>query len=197
MIEIAPGLWRWTAPHPDWKPNAPAGSAGDWGRDVGSVLYETVGAAVFFDPLLPPDPDPFWEWADERVAGRPVAVLTTVRWHRRSRSALVERYGASVSRAKKSLPRGVESFVVRGAGETIFWLPERRALIPGDRIIGAPGGEVRLCPESWLPAGITQTELRSHLRPFLDLPIERILVSHGDPVLLNGAAVLARALTGG
>jgi hypothetical protein len=191
---IAPGLSRWTAPHPDWRPNAAPGSPGDWDQQVGSVLFEAADAAVFFDPLLPPDPEPFWAWADERVAGRPVSVLTSVRWHRRSREIFVERYSASVSKAKASLPRGVEAFPLRGAGETIFWLPEPRALISGDRIIGAAGGGVRLCPESWLPGGITQHELRVLLRPLLELPVERILVSHGEPVLKGGTAALARAL---
>jgi hypothetical protein len=197
MMQIAPGLWRWTAPHPDWKPNAAPGSGGDWEQHVGSVLFEGPDAAVFFDPLLPLDADAFWKWADERVAGRPVSVLTTIRWHRRSRSAFVERYEASVSRAKESLPSGVEAFAVRGAGETIFWLPEQRALIPGDRIIGAPDGGLRLCPDSWLrylPVRITQTELRVLLRPLLELPVARVLVSHGEPVLSDGARVLAQAL---
>lgn len=165
---------------------------------MGSVLYEAPGAAVFFDPLLPPDPEPFWEWADDRIAGRPVAVLTTIGWHRRSRDAFVARYAASVSRAESRLPRGVESFVLRGAGETLFWLPERRTLIAGDRILGAPGGGLRLCPESWLrylSSGLTQADLRRLLRPLLDLPIERVLVSHGEPVLSGGAEVLARAVS--
>jgi hypothetical protein len=194
MNEIASGLWRWTAPHPDWRPDAASGSAGDWERDVGSVLYETADAAVFFDPLLPPDRDSFWDWADERVAGRPVSVLTTIRWHRRSRDDLVRRYGASTSRSRKSLPDGVEAFSLRGAGETIFWLPEPRALIPGDRILGAPGGGLRLCPDSWLPARIDRAELRELLVPLLELPVERVLVSHGEPVLRGGRAALERAL---
>lgn len=195
--EIAAGLWRWTAPHPDWRPGAEPGSAADWEQDVGSVLYDTPGAAVFFDPLLPPEPEPFWQWADARVAGRPVAVLTTIGWHRRSRSAFVERYAASVSRAKSSLPSGVESIVLRGAGETLFWLPEHRTLIAGDRILGAPEGGLRLCPESWLrylPSSLTQAGLRELLRPLLELPVERVLVSHGEPVLSGGARALEQAL---
>jgi hypothetical protein len=79
-----------------------------------------------------------------------VIVLTTIRWHRRSRSAVVERYGASSSRAKHSLPEEISPFPVPGAGETMFWLPEHRVLIPGDRILGADEGGLRLCPESWM-----------------------------------------------
>jgi hypothetical protein len=198
MEEIAAGLWRWTAPHPDWRPGAKPDSPADWGQRVGSVLYVTSSAAVFFDPLLPPRAGAFWAGADERVAGRSVAVLTTIGWHRRSRAAFVERYAASVSRARANLPPGVEPFVLRGAGETLFWLPEHHALITGDRIIGDASVGLRLCPESWLrylPSGLTRAGLARLLRPLLDLPIERVLVSHGEPVLAGGAEALRRALT--
>lgn len=115
--EIAPGLWRWTAPHPDWRPGAQRNSPDDWDPLVGCVLYEGSDAAVFIDPLVRADADRFWSWADGRVAGRPVAVLTTLGPHRRSRDQVVRRYAASVSRAKSKLPAGVEPIVLRGAGE--------------------------------------------------------------------------------
>jgi hypothetical protein len=197
LKELRPRLWRWTAPHPDWRPSPP-GSSGDWDRDVGCVLYETDGAAVFFDPLLPPAPARFWRELDRRVRGKErVAVLTTIGWHRRSRDTIVERYGATTSRAKASLPAGVESVPIRGAGETMFWLPEHRALIPGDRILGGERGGLRLCPDSWLeylPSGIKPAQLAELLRPLLDLPIELVLVSHGKPILRRGRASLERAL---
>ena len=124
-------------------------------------------------------------------------MLTTIGFHRRSRDQLAERYGAATSRAKSNLPEGVESFPIRGAGETIFWLAEHRALVPGDRIIGAPGGRLRLCPGSWLrylPSGITLAALAEALRPLLDLEIDRVLPSHGDPVLGRGREALEAAL---
>ena len=197
MDEVAPGLWRWTAPHPDWRPGAAAGSSGDWPHDVGSVLYLTDDAAVFFDPLLPPEPEAFWRFADQHCRGRRVSVLTTIGWHSRSRAELIERYGACRSRAKRSLPAGVESRVIRDAGETIFWLPSAQALIPGDRILGADGGRLQLCPDSWmryLRKPLTQAELRERLRGLLALPIERVLVSHGEPVLSGGGKALAELL---
>jgi hypothetical protein len=77
----------------------------------------------------------------------------------------------------------------------MFWLPEVRALIPGDRILGAPGGRLRLCPESWLFwVKVNRDGLRSLLEPLLELPIERVLVSHGEPVLSDGASALRRCL---
>jgi hypothetical protein len=127
-----------------------------------------------------------------------VSILTTISFHRRSRDELAERYRASTSRAKPNLPLGVESFPLRGAGETIFWLPDARALVPGDRVIGARGGGLRVCPTSWLrylPSRMSSRELKKALRPLLDLPVERVLVSHGDPVLAGGRSALAAALS--
>ncbi|TMK25058.1 MAG: hypothetical protein E6G62_06500 [Actinobacteria bacterium] len=88
-LEIAPGLVRWTAPHPDWDPDAAAGSSADWGQSVGSVLYEQPEVVTLIDPLLPPDGrGEFLRWLDGRVAGRPVSILTTNHWHRRDRAEL-------------------------------------------------------------------------------------------------------------
>lgn len=124
-------------------------------------------------------------------------MLTTLRWHRRSRDAVVRRYGATTSRARRSLPEGVETIPIRGAGETLVWLPQVRALVAGDRIIGDGRGGLRLCPESWLrylASGMTVAGLREALRPLLDLPIELVLPSHGDLVLEDGRRALAKAL---
>ena len=196
MREIAPGLWRWTAAHPAWRPGAERDSPGDWDEFVGSVLYVGRDTAVFIDPLLPREEERFWSWADERVAGRSVVVLTTLLPHRRDREQVAHRYGASTSRVKRDLPFGVESIVLRGARETMFWLPEHRALVPGDRILGAPGGGLMLCPESWLYwVRVDREELRQLLWPLLDLPVERVLVSHGDPVLRGGREALQRCLS--
>ena len=116
--EIASNLWRWTAPHPEWPAKVSPESPDYWPQMVGSVLYTTDESAAFIDPQLPPDPAEFWAWADERVQGRAVHVLTTIHWHRRSRDQVAARYGASTSRAKPNLPWGVES---RGADRRRGW----------------------------------------------------------------------------
>ena len=81
----------------------------------------------------------------------------------------------------------------------MFWLAEHRALVPGDRLVGARGGGLRLCPESWLrylprESRPSRAQLAARIRPLLDLPIERVLVSHGEPILSGGRHALARAL---
>ena len=77
---------------------------------------------------------------------------------------------------------------------TVYWLQEHRALVPGDVILGAEGGGLRLCPPSWLPASVKLGDLAASLRPALELPVVRVLVSHGEPVLRRGREALARAL---
>jgi hypothetical protein len=191
--QIRPGLYRWTAPHPAYEPDPEPDSPADWPEQVGCVAYEAPDALVLIDPLVP---DSLWPALDRLAEGRRVAVLTTIGFHRRSRDAVAERYGASTSRAKKTLPRGVETLPIRRAGETMVWIPEHAALVPGDRILGGDGG-LRLCPDSWLrylPSGMTGAELREALRPLLDLPIELVLVSHGEPVLSGGRDALDQAL---
>jgi hypothetical protein len=143
--------------------------------------------------------EPFWAAMDAIVArdGPRVAVVTTIQWHRRSRAAFVERYGASTSRAKAALPVGVAPVPVRRGGEVMVWLERWRALVPGDRLLGDGAGGLRLCPPSWLrylSTGMTIEDLRAALAPLRDLPVEMVLVSHGEPVLRDGARAIERAL---
>jgi hypothetical protein len=46
----------------------------------------------------------------------------------------------------------------------------------------------------YLGNGLTTAGLRELLRPLLELPVERVLVSHGEPVLRDGHAALRRLL---
>ena len=196
--EIAPGLWRWTAAHPAWRPGAATDSPADWDREVGSILWRSRDHAVFIDALLPDDRASFWRWADKLVAdAHRVLALTTIGFHRRDRDAVAERYSADTSRARAALPEGLEAIPLRGAGEVEFWLPRERTLVAGDRVLGGREGGLRMCPQSWLgylSPPVTLTDLAALLRPLLDLPIERVLVSHGQPVLAGGCAALTEAI---
>ncbi len=195
MREIAPGLHYWSAPHPAWNPEGEPGSPADWPEEVGCTLYQAPGAAVFIDPLVPED---LWPALDELVAGRFVVVLTTIRFHGRSRTAVLERYGGAKIAYNAEMPEGIEARIVDGFQETLYWLPEPRALVPGDLLIGDGEGGVRICPQSWLdgylPDGPGVAELRAALQPLRELPVEHVLLSHWDPVVGRGQAALARAL---
>ncbi len=190
--QIREGLWRWSTGHPEWTADQ------DWPEAIGSVYYEAPESIILVDPLVPADEeDRFWRALDRDVerTGRPVVVLRTVIWHERSAEPVAARYGARIWRgpADGSLPDGVASVPVRSAvGETVFWFPEHRALVPGDVLVG--DGGLRLCPESWLEDGHTLDEVRAELTPALELPVELVLVSHGAPILNDGRSALRSAL---
>lgn len=195
MEELAPGLHRWTARHPDWEPGAEPGSPADWPPEVGSVAYEAPDALVLIDPLVAD-----WAPLDALVerCGRPVVVLTTMRFHGRSRDEVAERYGAELRTHTAGPPAGVRRIPIEGMDESMVHLEAPRALIPGDRLLGDAGG-LRLCPESWLgyidrsaPPG--HAALRAALAPLLELDVELVLTSHGEPVRNDGAAALRAAL---
>jgi hypothetical protein len=193
--ELARGLWYWTGRHPAWTP-ADGGPDG-WDQEVGCYFYEGPDAICLFDPLVPmEDRDRFFEALDRDVqrAGLPVRILLTVDAHRRSVSELVERYGGLAPplppERPSELPVGVD-LAVEAAGELVFWLLEHRALVAGDVIIGrAHGLEV---PRGWLEERYDATV--AALLPLLELPVQRVLVTHGEPVLEDGYEALERALS--
>jgi hypothetical protein len=163
---------------------------------VGSVLYESPGGVTLIDPLLPTEGrEAFLRWLDGRVGSSAVSILTTIRWHHRDREELAARYRSHSKHAWNAVPAGVVPRPLRGAGETMFWLPELATLVAGDRLLGAKDGGLRLCPESWLRRDrVDRHGLAELLRPLLELPVERVLVSHGEPVLTGGRAALAHAI---
>ena len=206
--ELAPGLWRWTALHPGWSPGD------DWEQEVGCVYLETAASVLLIDPLVPGEPaahETFLQRLDADVErnGKPVSILLTVPWHERSAPELADRFGAEVWANERAvgeidsvtnpfapaevLPGGLIGIDAQRAGETLLWLPEQHALVSGDVLLGDGDGGLRVCPESWLD-GITRAELRLALAGLLDLPVELVLVSHGEPVLADGKTALAQAL---
>jgi hypothetical protein len=181
---IAPGLRRWTAYHEEWR------------QDVGCVALDSREGLVLIDPLDPP--------ADLR---RPAHVLVTVYWHSRSshdldaprlwapsRSALpLRRRGVNVTdevRPGDALPAGIEAYASGRASELLYWLPEQQTLVAGDVLLGGP---LRTCPAGWVGKG-GQEAVREALQPVVELPVERVLTSHGESVLEGGRDALASLL---
>jgi glyoxylase-like metal-dependent hydrolase (beta-lactamase superfamily II) len=206
VAKIAPGLWRWTGHHDEWR------------EDVGSVYCETEDGVVLVDPIVPPeDSDRFWRALDRDVGrcGGRVHVLVTVFWHARHAAGMVGRYDARVWAPRSGraaverragvvtdpfaeddqLPGDIEALRTARAAEVVYWIPRHRALVPGDVLLGDGAGGLRMCPESWLPATKTHADLAASLMPLLDLPVERVLVSHGEPVLSGAREALSCALT--
>ena len=192
MQELAPGLRRWTAFHSHWE------------EQVASIAVETRDGEVLIDPLEPPS-----GLAAEHV-------LLTVYWHVRSTSELgaprvwaptrsaqpLRNRGVEVTdpfRAGDELPGGIRAFATARAAEVAFWLPEARAVVVGDVLLGAGAkprptdAPLRLCPERWLGKA-THDDLRASLAPLLELPVELVLPGHGAPVLGGGLDELERVL---
>ena len=194
MIEqVAPGLRRWTAFHDHWE------------EQVASLALETDDGLVLIDPLEPP-----------RELRPPEHVLLTVYWHARSTKDLEARRVWAPSRSAQplrnrgvdvtdafaagdELPGGLDAFQTARVNEVVFWLPDQRAVAVGDVLLGAGAkpqatdDPLRLCPERWLGKQ-THADLRETLRPLLGLPVERVLVAHGEPVLRGGTRALERVL---
>jgi glyoxylase-like metal-dependent hydrolase (beta-lactamase superfamily II) len=191
--QIVPGLRRWTAFHEEWS------------EEVASLALDTDDGLVLIDPLDPPS-----------ELRRPDHVLLTVYWHGRSTKDLKPKRVWAQSRSAQplrnrgvdvtdaftagdELPGGLEAFQTARANEVVFWLPSAHALAVGDVLLGAgakpqpTNDPLRLCPERWLGKS-THDDLRTTLRPLLDLPVERVLVAHGKPVLGAGRRALEAAL---
>ena len=184
---MAPGLWLWRQPHPDWREGL------DWEPEVSSFCVESRGEALLLDPLAPP-PVAREVW-DRLDAARPTAVVILKPDHVRDVDLFVRWYGVRAYgpnlffpgdvpktelewvQPDDELPGGVRAlYDGRREVETPLYLPEQRALVFADALT-APGGVLRVWGTRWheeraLPA----------LRALLELPFEHVLVSHGEPV---------------
>jgi hypothetical protein len=189
-VRLADGLWRWTAPHPNWE-NWPGRE--HEAREVGCVYYEASDATVLVDPLVPAGAeDRFLRHLDVDVErrGLPVVILLTAEWHRRSADELAERYDARIGGA---LPDGVEEIPIEGADErqVAYFIRPHAALLVAE-IFSVDINEVLHVGPS--PALVRPDELDASLDRLMDLPTKRLLVSHGEPVLEQAKTRMAEAL---
>ena len=190
-VQLADGLWRWTAAHPDWEkwPNREREA-----REVGCVYYEADDATVLVDPLVPSGEEGEFFFrrldADVERRGLPVVILLTADWHRRSADELAERYDARIGGA---LPAGVEEIAIEGADErqVAYFIRPHAALVVAEIFGVDVDGELNVAPS---PAVKRPDELEASLDRLMKLPIERLLVSHGEPVLSDASARMAEAL---
>jgi hypothetical protein len=209
MREIAPGIWHWQAPHPQWREGEP------WGPNVSSYAIDDGERLLVFDPIAPP------EELYELAARRDSMVVLTAPWHERDMRGLVERLGLPVfSPAPDSaqdlmekwgvtaeqagdgapdlvwlraeavehwrrysadgpLPDGVEGFEGREPNDVVLWVESHRAVVSGDTV--ADFGEGLEVSGRWLRPGITRESRIERLRPLLDKPVEHVLAAHGGP----------------
>jgi hypothetical protein len=210
--EIADGIWRWTARHPEWHP-------GEFGAEVASFALKAGDDALLIDPLLPPEPERVLELVDGLVADR-LAILITIPYHVRSSEELWRRYkgradaaiwghkaaanrledkaGFSEIEPGAELPAGITAQAIGKPRryEMPLHIPSHKALAFGDAVVEHDGA-LRVWSTDQVDderARFYRERFNPTLEPLLELDVERILVTHGEPVLQEGAERLRAAL---
>jgi glyoxylase-like metal-dependent hydrolase (beta-lactamase superfamily II) len=205
--EIAPGIWRWTGRHPQWHP-------GEFGAEVASFGLEAGDDLLLIDPLLPEDEAPVLDLLDRLAQGRTTSSLITIGYHVRSAEQLAERYGGRIygppTCAKRlrnaellsedpNGPAGTRAYAIGKPrrSERPIWIPSHKAVAFGDALVANPDGDLRV----WVQDPVDDKLRRFYrerfnptLDPLLELPVEHVLVTHGDPVVGDGAAKLKEAV---
>ena len=198
--DVASGLWIWRAQHPQWKPGE------DWQPLVTSTYVESGGERLVIDALSPGTAaEELWKRLDNRP---PTVAAITIPDHSRDLDDFVRRYQVraygpnyfspyddipktplKIIEPDKVLPGGVVAlYDGRGRMETPLWLPEQRVIVFGDALTER-GGELRVWYSPWhekraLPA----------MRELLQLPFERVIISHCDRDPVQSRAAYERAL---
>jgi hypothetical protein len=186
MVEIAPGLWHWTARRQSI------------GAEVSSYYLE--GEHVQIDPMIPAEG---LEWFERH--GAPEHAILTNRHHDRDSWRLHEAFGTTIHCIRNGVyeleGRGpVEAFdfgdelpgeiFVHEIGaicpdETALHIPRHRALACADGVVRREGrGELEFVPDFLLDEPEqTKERLRDAYRGLLELDFDLLLLAHGDPVV--------------
>jgi len=193
--DLAPGLWIWRLAYPDWRPEA------GWPELVTSTCVKSGGEVALLDALAPPEGSEVWERLDARP---PTMVVILKPDHVRDVDLFVRRYGArafgpwlfwrsNIPQTElepiepgSELPGGLRAlYDGRGRNETPLWLPEQKTIVFADGMT-APEGELRIWGTPQIHRALPA------LRELLELPFERVIVAHGEPV--HDRAAFERAL---
>jgi glyoxylase-like metal-dependent hydrolase (beta-lactamase superfamily II) len=210
--QLAEGLWRWTARHPEWHP-------GEFGSEVVSFALRAGDETILIDPLLPPDPGPALGLI-ERELGDRLAILISVPYHVRSSREIRDRFRGEVETTiwghpacrkrladgagfhafepGDALPGGVSAHRIGKPRrhETPLLLPSHRALVFGDAVAEVDG-ELRVWSDRRVDADVSRfyhERFNPTLEALLELDFDTVLVTHGQPVLAGGREALEAAL---
>ena len=194
MEEILPGVWHWSALHPNIK------------IPVHSYCLESE--RILLDPIAP---DEGLDWFAEH--GPPTDVLLTNRHHYRSSASFVERFGVTVHCSRRGLhaftqgegvepfdpgdelPGGVVAYEVGAIclDESALHVPAHRALALADGAVRRePGGPLAFVPDGYMDEPeATKEGLREAYRRLAALEFEHLLLAHGEPFVGTGRDALA------
>jgi glyoxylase-like metal-dependent hydrolase (beta-lactamase superfamily II) len=179
--DVADGLFVWRVPNPRWP------------QGLTSTCAVAGSETVVIDPLVPPDEVPeLWRRLD---ALAPSMLVVLKPDHVRDVDFFARRYGVKAFgpwlfqrddvpetdlapiEPGSQLPGGLLAlYDGRGRNETPLWLPAHRTIVFADAI-AALRGELRV----WKSPSHDARALPA-LRALLDLPFERVIVGHGEPV---------------
>ena len=224
MHEIAPGIYRWTAAHPEWRTTSEA---------IPSYALVCGKTLALVDPLLPAHDSAEHVEVDRVLsdlieAAQHLEILITIPYHTRSAEELFHRYHTLlatriwghknvtkrfadadtplheiiVGRAHASAASSVE---VADGIATAFAIGSPRRVetplyFPAHKALffgdAIVNTEGTLRVWSWAPTkpGWHETRFLPTLMPLLDLEVENVLVTHGPPVIGGGSAALRAAL---
>ena len=196
MDEIAPGIFHWTARHPDI------------GTHVSSYYVQPAG--IVTDPLEPEDGWGFFDGLDLP----PQQVVLSIGLHWRHSDRFAERYGSTIRVVRQGMERwGPDSdrraepfefgdevapgVIARDVGgiapdDTALHITHGGgALLLADAVMGY-GGELAFVPDNLMadPAKDKAATLDG-LRGLLELDFDALLLAHGDPVAKDGHSRLA------
>jgi len=185
VIEIAPGVWFWTARR----------------ETIGSEVsaYYLEAERVLIDPMIPPEG---LGWFDAH--GAPEHAVLTNRHHDRDAWRLRAAFGGAVH----CIENGVYEFEGRGPvetfdfgdelpggifvhevdaicpDETALYIPRHRALACADGVVrGRSGERLQFVPDYLMDdPERTKERLRDAYRRLLELDFDLLLLAHGDPV---------------
>jgi glyoxylase-like metal-dependent hydrolase (beta-lactamase superfamily II) len=207
LDELAPGLWRFTVNRNGIPPTMTAYVLRD-GEDT-----------ILVDPLVAGETELLLAALDEIVRGR-IRILVTIprhargsellwrRWrdqhevtifgHEQCATRLDDRSAFRPLRGGETLDGGVRAHPIGRPrrAEIPFELPSHRALAFGDTVLEVDG-ELRVWatpPDSERRRTWYEQRFLPTLAALTRLDVERVLVTHGEPVLRDGARALAASL---
>jgi hypothetical protein len=174
---------------------------------------------LLVDPLLPPEPEPVLQLIEGTLAER-LTILITIPYHVRSSEELWRRFRGQAETtvrghpacakrlARRSgfkplapgdeLPAGVTAHRIGRPRrhEAPLHIPSQRALVFGDALVEL-NGKLRVWSDRRVDDHVHRfyrERFNPTLAALLELDFERVLVTHGEPVLKDGKQKLRAAL---
>jgi hypothetical protein len=218
--EIAPGIHRWQTRHPEWHTRI------EWGHEVASFALTGDQALTLVDPQLPAAGSPTRPQVEEALdrladSASRLDIMITIPYHARSAEQLYERYRKRLDATIWGHPAVAKRFsgkatpltpikpgeaVGRSAialaigkprrYETPLYFATHKALAFGDAVIGIDGG-LRVWQQAPTAPSWYEQRFAPTLLPLVQLDVERVLVTHGEPVLHDARRALREALAAG